>query len=103
MIGARLWMRNASITPQDPAGASVFLDGLDDVLDFGFERVDLRLMRIGNHAAYDGNALDDLGNGLHQQQSKSDHDQRFCRPPRQLIVDDIDADMLVLQQRPWRA
>src|SRR5216684_2917373 len=83
MSGARFWMRNASIAPQDSVDASVFLDRLDDVLDFGFKRVDLRLVRIGNYAAHDGDALDELGNGLRQQQRKSDHDQGFCRPLRQ--------------------
>ena len=72
----------------------VFAHGFDGVLDFGFERVDLRRMRIRDQAAGDGDALDQLGNCLRQQQREPERDQRFSRPLRQaagiggLFVDD---------------
>ena len=129
----------------------IFSHRLDDVFDFGFERVDLRRMRIRDQAAHDGDALDHLGNGLRQQHRETDRDQRLRRPLRQtariggllvdqersgekrdagdendnrqgqqkkrvadnvdrvaqpawqLVVYDVDANVLVVAQRPGRA
>jgi len=58
----------------------IFAHGFDDVFDFRFERVDLRLMRIGYQAADDGDALDQLGNRLGKQQCESERDERFGGP-----------------------
>src|SRR5882672_4611534 len=67
-------------TPRTGYGRLVFLDRLDNVLDLGFEGVDLRCVRIRNEVAHDGKALDQLGHALDEQQRERDHHQRLGRP-----------------------
>src|SRR6185437_14471317 len=82
IIGAMFWMKKASIQDPRPTIFLALFDCLDDVFDFRFERMNLRLMWIWNETSHDGDALDQFRNGLDQQQAKADHDQRFCRPLR---------------------
>jgi hypothetical protein len=90
-------MMKASIVTRGGWRLVFFAHGFDDVLDFGFERVDLRRMRIRDQPAGDGNALDQLGDCLRQQEREPKRDQRFGRPLRQaarvrgLLVDDEGA------------
>ena len=68
MIGAMFWMRKRCHSKLRPAVRLVFFDCFHDVLDFGFERVDLCCMRVRNEVAHDRNTLDQFGQALEEQE-----------------------------------
>src|SRR3954447_15806908 len=84
MMGAIFAIRNEAIEfPREREPRSAFFYRLDEVLDLGFQAMDLCCVWIRDQPAHHRDALDQLGDALNQQECEADHDQRFSGPLRQ--------------------
>src|SRR5581483_1791742 len=83
MIGAMFWMMKSVIRSSGRWRRSALFDGVDEMIDFGFKRMRICRVRIGNEPAHHGDALDQFGDALQEQQAEADHDKRLGRPLRQ--------------------